>query len=144
MCPIVPCAPPILFLCVTFGLIKCLKTCLYETSETLYNDIWVIDWATTDHEAIRVGYSGTQLGHITRASTSTEKESIRLSISLVDIVCVLAAQRQLAAVGKTNSSRHRDESDERITNGFSEYDRLKQIMLINTFTLRYSVREMKI
>ena len=33
-------------------------------------------------------------------------------------MCVVAAQRQLAALGKTNSSRHRDEQDERIISLF--------------------------
>ena len=86
-----------------------------------------IDWTTTDHEALRVGYSGTQLGHITRSSTSTERESIRLTITLVAIVCVVAAQRQLltAALGKTNSSRRRDESKL----FFSDYDCRKELML---------------
>ena len=39
---------------------------------------------TTDHDAKRVGYSGTQLGHSTRASTinSTERESIRQEYNL--------------------------------------------------------------
>ena len=45
------------------------------------------------------------------------------------IVRVVAAQRQLAALGKTNSSRRRDESGERITSVFSDYDRRKQLML---------------
>ena len=58
---------------------------------------------------IRVGYFGTQLGHSTRASTSTERESIRQSITLAAIAlshCVAAAQWQVAAllVGKTKSS----------------------------------------
>ena len=93
---------------------KIIENALHKTSEALYY-IWVIDLATTDHEAIRVGYSGIQLGNITRASTRTERESIRLSITLVAIVCVVATQQQLAVPGRTNSSRRRDESDERIT-----------------------------
>ena len=63
-----------------------------------------------------VDYSVAQLGHITHASTNMERESI--SITLAAIVCVVAAQRQLAALGKTYSSRRRDESDERITSVF--------------------------
>ena len=39
------------------------------------------------------GYSGTQLGHSTRASTTTERESI--SVTLADIACVVAVQQQL-------------------------------------------------
>ena len=75
-----------------------MKTLSHKTSEALENDIWVIDWATTDHEAVRVGYSGAQLGHITRASTSTEG-AIKLSMTLAAIVCVVAAQQQLAELG---------------------------------------------
>ena len=45
---------------------KWLKTFLYETSEALYNDIWVIDWAATNHEAYTrwLLWYGTQLGHV--------------------------------------------------------------------------------
>ena len=82
---------------------KIIENALHKTSEALYY-IWVIDLATTDHEAIRVGYSGIQLGNITRASTRTERESIRLSITLAAIAYVVAAQWQLAAPCKTNSS----------------------------------------
>ena len=39
------------------------------------------------------GYSGTQLGHSTRASTTTERESS--SVTLADIACVVAVQQQL-------------------------------------------------
>ena len=97
---------------------KWVETLSHKTSEALENDIWVIDWATTDHVALRVGYSGAPLGHITRASTSTEGESINLSITLAAIVCVVAAQQQLAALGTTNQFRRRDESDEIITSVF--------------------------
>ena len=38
------------------------------------------------------GYSGTQLGYSTRASTTTERESI--STTLADIACVVAVQQQ--------------------------------------------------
>ena len=84
----------------------------------------------------RLGYDGSRgytrwlLWYITCASTSTERESIRLSITLAAIVCVVAAQRRLAALGKKNSSRRRDESDERITSVFfSDYDRREQLLL---------------
>ena len=63
---------------------------------------------------IRVGYFGTQLGHSTRASTSTERESIRLSIAFAAIASVVPAQWQLAAPGKINSSPRGDESYETI------------------------------
>ena len=77
-----------------------------------------IDCATTNHEAIRFGYSGTQLTYITPTSTSTERESVRLGITSPATVCVVAPQRQLAAPGKTNSSRRRDKSHERITTAY--------------------------
>ena len=92
---------------------KIIENALHKTSEALYY-IWVIDLATTDHEAIRVGYSGIQLGNITRASTRTERESIRLSIAFAAIASVVPAQWQLAAPGKINSSPRGDESYETI------------------------------
>ena len=60
----------------------------------------------------RLGYDGSRgytrwilwytAWNITRASTSTKRESIRLSRTLAVIVCAVAAQRQLAAaLGKT-------------------------------------------
>ena len=57
-------------------------------------------WTTTNHEAMRVGYSGTQLGYSTRASTRTARQSIRLSMTLVTVACVVAIQPQAAAVGE--------------------------------------------
>ena len=75
--------------------------------------------AMTDHDAAyALAYSGTQLGHGTRASTinSTERDSITLSITLAAIACVVAAQRQLrsCATRQNNSSPHGNESDETI------------------------------
>ena len=103
-----------------------MKTLFYETSEALYNDVWVTDWVTTDHEAIRVGCYGTSPVHrLARRGRASD-----LSITLAAIVCVVAAQRRLAALGKKNSSRRRDESDERITSVFfSDYDRREQLLL---------------
>ena len=72
----------------------------------LYNNIWDIDWATSNHDhdlSLRVGHSDTQLGHSTpvhRLAARTERESIRQSITLPAIACVVAAQRQLAALHK--------------------------------------------
>ena len=54
--------------------------------------------AMTEDDAALVGYSGTQLGRSIRATTSTESESIKLSITLTTLACVVAAQRQLAAL----------------------------------------------
>ena len=61
---------------------------------------------------------GTQLGHITRASIGTDRDSISLSITLAAIVCVVAAQRQLAGRGETIFSRRGDVTDERMTSVF--------------------------
>ena len=50
-------------------------------------------WAMTDHDDTGVPtLSGTQLEHSTRASSTTERESI--SITLADIACVVAVQQQ--------------------------------------------------
>ena len=47
----------------------------------------------TDHDDTGVPtLSGTQLEHSTRASSTTERESI--SITLADIACVVAVQQQ--------------------------------------------------
>ena len=59
-------------------------------------------------------YCGAQLGHRTRASTSTERGRIRLSITLAAIACIVAARRQLAALGITSSAPRGNESDQTI------------------------------
>ena len=51
----------------------------------------------------RVGYSGTQLGHSTHASTTTKRESI--SITLADIACVVAVQQQLRYQNKFETTK---------------------------------------
>ena len=99
--------------------------------------MWVIECAVQPITTLNdVGYYDTPLGHSTRA---TERESIKLSITLAAILCVVAAQRQLAAlrcIGKTNSSPRGDESDETIKTitrvFFSDYDRRKQLMLFES------------
>ena len=61
----------------------------------LYNNIWDIDWATSNHDhdlSLRVGHSDTQLGHSTpvhRLAERTEREIIRQRITLPAIACVL-------------------------------------------------------
>ena len=45
----------------------------------------------------------TQLGHSTRASTTTERESI--SITLVDIACVVAVKQQLRYQNKFETTK---------------------------------------
>ena len=73
-----------------------MKTLLHETSEAVYNCVWVIDWGSVGYDGSRQygrGYSGTQLGHSTRSSTTMERESI--SITLADIACFVAVQQQL-------------------------------------------------
>ena len=89
---------------------------MHGTSEALYNHIWVIDWATTDHDSKRAGHSDTQLGHSTRASTSTDREGEHQTETTIACVC---CGRSAAASfdiykGKTNSSPRGDESDETI------------------------------
>ena len=96
----------------------------YTTSEAIHNCIWVIDWGSVGHDGSRRygrGYSGTQLEHSTRASSTTERESI--SITLADIACVVAVQQQLCAT-KTNSRQAKKQS-----NGCSDDDGRKQLVL---------------
>ena len=71
---------------------KCLKTLLHETSQALYNLVWVIDWAHDESRRYVLGYACTQLGHSARASATTETEGIS---TVAIIACVVAAQLQL-------------------------------------------------
>ena len=111
-----------------------------ETSEALYNKIWVIDWATTDNDPLYTRWliwctAGTQ--H-TRASTSTDGEGEDQSITLPAIsrACVVAAQRQLAALHRQNkfvSSRGWIERDDQnVLFCWLDYDRRKQLMLLES------------
>ena len=62
-------------------------------------------------------YSGTQLGHSTLASTTTERESISI-ITLADIACVVAVQRQILRTRQPNQQS---------TVFFSDYEGRKQL-----------------
>ena len=55
-------------------LIKVIETVFARDLGGIIQRYMGYDWATTDHDAIRVGYFDTQLGHSTRAPTSTSGE----------------------------------------------------------------------
>ena len=79
---------------------------MHETSEALYNCVWVVDWGSVGYDGSRQygrGYSDTQLGRSTRASTTTERKSI--SITLADIACVVAVQHQLRYRNKFETTK---------------------------------------
>ena len=104
----------------------CLKTLLHETSEALYTCVWVIDLGSVGYDGSRRygrGYSGTQPEHSTRASTTTERESI--SITLADIACVVAIQQQLRSQNKFETTK--TTAVQRFF--FSDYDGRKQLVL---------------
>ena len=89
--------------------------------------------AMTDHDAAyALAYSGTQLGHGTRASTinSTERDSITLSITLAAIACVVAPRRQVAALHGRNECRRRRSKQSYVF--FSDCGRRKQLMLLDS------------
>ena len=95
--------------------------------------------------SLRVGYSDTQLGHSTpvhRLAARTERESIRQSITLPAISCVVAAQRQLAALHRRNkfvSSRGWiEQDDQNVFFCWLDYHSRKQLMLLESES---SVRE---
>ena len=69
--------------------------------------LWVIDWGFVGSDGSRrygCSYSGTQLGHSTRTSITTERESISI-ITLADIACVVAVQQQLRYQNKFETTK---------------------------------------
>ena len=88
-------------------LLKVIEPAFARDLEAVYNCVRIIDWGSVGYDGSRRygrSYSGTQLGHSTRASTTTERESISI-ITLADVACVVAVQQQLRYQNKFETTK---------------------------------------
>ena len=105
-------------------LLKVIEPAFARDLEAVYNCVRIIDWGSVGYDGSRRygrSYSGTQLGHGTRASTTTERESI--SVTLADIACFVAVQQHLRYQNKYETTKTA------VLTVFSDYDGRKQLVL---------------